>query len=97
MAVIAVVSLVLGYYSWQARMRRLSRSYFHQSNHHVSQAHIVASRAYEERLKGDQYQQMALAAAVAGDEEKAEQLKRLAAKSRENFNELNWRWLVSSR
>jgi hypothetical protein len=90
MAAIALVSLLLGYWSWKERMQRFSRSYSQQSNHHVSQAHIVAHRAHDERLRGDQYQQMAWAATKVWDEEKAEKLKRLAAKSYEKLNEWNW-------
>jgi hypothetical protein len=90
MAAIALVSLLLGYRSWKERMQRLSRPYSQLSNHHVSQAHIAASRAHEERLRGDRYQQMAWATTKVGNEEEAEKLERLAAKSYEKFNELNW-------
>jgi hypothetical protein len=90
MAAIALVSLVLGYRSWKLRMERLSRSYFEQSNHHVSQTDIFARRAYVERQRGDRYQLMAWTATKVGNATEAENLKSLAAKSYENFNEWNW-------
>jgi hypothetical protein len=90
MAAIALVALLLGYRSWKERMHRLSRSYFQRSNHHVSQADIAARQAYVERLRGDRYQRMAWAATEVGNEEEAGKLKRMAAKSFEKFDELNW-------
>src|SRR5271170_884714 len=90
MAAIALVSLLLGYRAWKERMQRLSRSYLQQSNLQASQADSAARRARDERLRGDQYQKMAWAAAEVGNEEEAEKLRRLAARSYEKFNELNW-------
>jgi hypothetical protein len=90
MAAIALASLFLGYRSWRERMDRLSHWYSRQSNDHLSKAHIIAARAYEERRRGDKYQEGALIAARAGDMKEAERLKGLAVESYERFDRLNW-------